>query len=365
MVTSLWLLVWGCLGSIVSGHLPMESMQYIGRFDDSVDRQTDWPGSKIMFSVKAIDTKLTVTLSALVSSKTHYFAAIEVNCLYTNRYEIFEGMNKIQFSVEDTIPGKIYDLSVVKISEASNGDSIGTMAFNEVEILGGSLLPLEETSGETCAPSASAPKLLFIGDSITTAYGVDGTDAFCHYTAATQNVLESYATVVAQSLSAHLQTIAWSGKGVVRNYGDVNPTSTEPMPIFYNRTLATDSASYWAPSNYLPDLVIISLGANDYSTQPNPSDEDFQTGLINLIQQLRVDFPSQAQGNVKVLLLCEPGAVGNQCINIETVAAKTADAVYLKIPNEVLVSYGCDYHPSVETQANIAELVIPVAKSLL
>jgi lysophospholipase L1-like esterase len=363
------LLLWGCLSALVCGHLPTDSMQYIGRFDNSIDRQTEWPGSKIHFTVEAIETKLTLTLSALVTSNTHYFAAIEVNCVYSNRYEIFEGMNKIQFSIESTIPGQKYDLSVVKISEAHNGDSVGTMTWNEIEILGGNLLT-REIAGETCdrGTSTTSPNLLFIGDSITAAYGVDGTDAYCHYTAATQNILESYATLVAKSVSANLQTIAWSGKGAVRNYGDPNPTSTEPMPIFYNRTLATDPTTYWTPSNFIPDVVIIALGANDYSTQPQPSDEDFQTALITLIQQLRVDFPSSSRGNgqLKVVLMCEPGAVGNQCVNIETVAtSKTVDAVYVKIPNEAVVSYGCDYHPSVEAQVNIADIVIPVVKSLL
>jgi lysophospholipase L1-like esterase len=354
MVCDLFLLA-SFLFGLVSGHLPDDSkIRYFGRFDQSVDRQTEWPGSKLIMTVQAMESTVSLTLSPLVSSTTHYFVGIELNCLYSNRYEISNTTSKFQVTLDNLNPGTVYEIGVVKISEAHNGDSIGTMAFNGLDIVGGNLLP---STPSTCYKEMF--KLLVVGDSITAAYGVDGTDEYCHYTASTQNILESYATLVAQSIDASVHTIAWSGKGVVRNYGDSNPTSTEPMPIYYNRTLATDSTLYWNPSNYIPDIAIIALGANDYSTQPNPSDSDFQTGLTNLVNQIKSDYPS-----AKIVLMCEPGPSGNQCANIEAVSMKTA-STYVRIPNDAIVSYGCDYHPSVESQVNIANIVIPVVKSLL
>jgi lysophospholipase L1-like esterase len=343
------------LFSFVFGHLPDDStIRYYGRFDNSIDRQTEWPGSKIIMTVQATGSTVTLTLSPLVTSTTHYFIGIELNCLYYNRYEISNTTSKFQVTLDNLIPETIYEIGIVKISEAHNGDSVGTMAFDDLDMIGGNLL---SSNPSTCYKENY--KLLVVGDSITAAYGVDGADATCHYTASTQNILESYATLVAQSIDASVHTIAWSGKGVVRNYGDVNPTSTEPMPIYYNRTLATDSTLYWNPRNYIPDIAIIALGANDYSTEPNPSDEDFQTGLTNLVNQIKTDYPS-----AKIVLMCEPGPSGNQCVNIEAVSTKTA-SVYVRIPNDAVVSYGCDYHPSVESQVNIANIVIPVVKSLL
>ena len=74
--------------------------------------------------------------------------------------------------------------------------------------------------------------------------------------------------------------IQWSGKGVVRNYGDVNRSSTDPMPTYYNRTLGTQPLPYWDPKQFQHDLVIVALGANDYSTEPHPLDEDFLAGYF-------------------------------------------------------------------------------------
>lgn len=355
MFVSFLVTSWLC--GLAFGHLPRDdsSIRYYGRFDDSIDRQASWPGSKIIISFQPMETSITFNLSPMVTSTTHYFLGVELNCVYDNRYEISNVTTSLQITFHDLIPHTSYEMSLVKLSEASNGDSIGTMRFNNLEILGGELF----SSKSSLLCSQDKYKLLFIGDSITAAYGVDGVDETCHYTASTQNILESYATLVGQSIDASVHTIAWSGKGVVRNYGDSHPTSTDPMPIYYNRTLATDSTLYWNPTNYIPDLAMIALGANDYSTEPNPSDEDFQTGLTNLVNQIKIDYPS-----AKIVLMCEPGSSGNQCANIEVVSTKT-NSVYVPIPDDAVVSYGCDYHPSVQSQVNIANIVIPVVKSLL
>ena len=94
----------------------------------------------------------------------------------------------------------------------------------------------------------------------------------------------AYATVAAKkmgSLFSH-HTIPWSGKGVVRNYGDKNSVSPNPMPLFYNRTLggrAISSENYWDPKQFLADIFIIALGTNDFSTDPMPSFDEFTSGM--------------------------------------------------------------------------------------
>lgn len=352
----LTLILAGYLSNIfATSKLTESSIQYLGRFDNSLNRQSEWPGSKIIFNVQAIETKVTITVSpALTTSNQHYYIGIEVNCQYYNRYEINSSNNKFQI-ILDTIPNQFYNIGIVKITEALQGDASGRMAIDNLDISGGNLQTL--SSASTCYDHPY--KLLVIGDSITAAYGVDGANEYCHYSASTQNIFESYATLVARDVDASVHTIAWSGKGVVRNYGDVNPTSVDPMPIFYNRTLATDSSIYWSPMDYVPDITLVALGTNDYSTQPNPSDEDFQNGYINFVNQIKADYPS-----TKIVLVCEPFAAGNQCTNIEQVSKKT-NSVYIYVPFSTIVSYGCDYHPSAESMVNIANVVTPIVKGLL
>ena len=41
------------------------------------------------------------------------------------------------------------------------------------------------------------------------------------------------------------------------------------LPDFYNRTMESDDnpATLWNPEKFVPDLVVISLGGNDYNHQ--------------------------------------------------------------------------------------------------
>jgi len=71
----------------------------------------------------------------------------------------------------------------------------------------------------------------------------------------------SYISIAARELGACLHTECWSGRGVVRNYGDKNRTSAEPMPAFYPRALATDPASKWDFAQYQSNVVLVNLGS--------------------------------------------------------------------------------------------------------
>lgn len=56
--------------------------------------------------------------------------------------------------------------------------------------------------------------------------------------------------------------------GVVRNYGEKTPTSPIPFPMIYKRTVANDANSTWNTAQWTPDVVVINLGTNDFSSQP-------------------------------------------------------------------------------------------------
>lgn len=64
---------------------------------------------------------------------------------------------------------------------------------------------------------------------------------------------------------------------IISNYGDPNVTSVNPFPIYYPRSLANVPTSQW-DFQYIPDAVVINLGTNDYSTQPQPPADIFVPG---------------------------------------------------------------------------------------
>ncbi len=86
----------------------------------------------------------------------------------------------------------------------------------------------------------------------------------------------------------------------------------------------------------------------------------FSTGLTNFLTQLRKDYPSAA-----LAAMCSPSAHGPQCANIQTAATNTK-ASYLFLDHSLYDGgLGCDSHPNIQSQANIASVVTPFVQGLL
>ena len=149
-----------------------------------------------------------------------------------------------------------------------------------------------EAEGELVAEEAQPRRrhIEFVGDSLTAGYGTDSASGSEPYTPETQNCNLAYGCYVARYFDADYNLVAHSGQGVVRNYGDEKTTSDYTMLQRYG--LLFDEADKERPYNfanatYTPDLVVIFLGTNDFSTQPWPSYEQYAEGYENLIAQVR------------------------------------------------------------------------------
>ena len=97
---------------------------------------------------------------------------------------------------------------------------------------------------------------------------MDGLDP-CDFSPETENIFHSYAMLTAVNVSSDLDVIAWSGRGVVRNYGDMGIPTEPTVPDLYNRTIANLGANkfnYWESNKYQAEVILINLGTNDYST---------------------------------------------------------------------------------------------------
>jgi lysophospholipase L1-like esterase len=364
----------GCACSLVSRKNIRDDEEFnlVGRFALSAQNtyQATWPYSGVKFNIEGQNTTSRVHVSfGSCAADCEYFVEAHVDCSAVQKFEVNSSSTSITLDFATTA-GQPYEIEFRKVTESSNGDAKGVIEFDEIALEGAAFLPHKKVANSR-HPNHNCfrrHRMLVIGDSITAAYGSDG--AFpCSFTAATENEAHSYAALVAQQIQAELHVVAWSGKGVVRNYGDVNPTSAEPMPTYYNRTLATSPFStdpmggnYWSPSQFPADVVLVMLGTNDFSTQPAPSDEQFVTGLVDLLHRIAVDYP-QAKGHVAAM--CAPMQTGRQCANIAT-AAQQAGVNYVFIdPNVFVGGYGCDYHPSAQTQQLMADVVTPAVKAML
>lgn len=123
---------------------------------------------------------------------------------------------------------------------------------------GSSLMGLS-TDGFFVEPdSVDRPLFVFYGDSLTTGYGNVDSRALDPYETRTQDGLLTYAALSARMFDADLEVVAVSGIGMSVGFREYT------MPEIYDRITPNDDTA-WNFSDRIPDLVVVSLGANDNS----------------------------------------------------------------------------------------------------
>ena len=315
---------------------------------------TDWPGSsfKMLLSVSSPDSsdvQVLIRISFNESYDSTFMYQLDINNAYYNAYKLSPSSGyDIHINISMTVGQHL--LRYTRRTEASYSTAKGVSQLNHIYIENAATLPIYNNNSY---------KILFIGDSVSVGYGVDGVYP-CTFTPETENVMNSYAGIVSDRLNAEYHMIGWSGKGVVRNYGDVNRTSVDPLPYYYNRTIAEYSSVVWDPARFIPDVVYIMLGTNDYSTSPVPYDSQFINGLVALINQVKQEYPLAIH-----VAACSPLYRSHQAANIQQAAVETG-INYLFVNFSVYDGgKGCDNHPSQQTQINIADVVTPYLEGLL
>src|SRR5262249_27434716 len=111
----------------------------------------------------------------------------------------------------------------------------------------------------------------------------------------TEDESMAYGARAARLLGAAHSAIAWSGRGLVRNYGG---DTKDLMPSLWERTLATDPASRWSFGAPPPDVVVVNLGSNDFSV--GDPGTPFRDALVAFVGRIRAKYPA-------ALVLCTLG----------------------------------------------------------
>jgi len=206
-------------------------------------------------------------------------------------------------------------------------------------------------------------RIEIIGDSISCGFGNEGTFP-CPFTPETENNWLTYGPLTARSLNADYYLEAWSGRGMVRNYGDSNVSSLYPFPVQYPFILPNDfnGTSKWDFSQWIPHAIIINLGTNDYSTSPYPSEELFTSGYIKFINFLQ----NQYQPPPIFFLCCGPMLSGFPCSYIQSIT-NIVGAFYVDLQNILNNSTDlrCEWHPSVKGQEKITEIIFFINETIM
>lgn len=205
-------------------------------------------------------------------------------------------------------------------------------------------------------PRCRGRRLLFIGDSISCGYGALGTRGCQNPELESATVAFSARTAAALEAEYHL--LCYSGKGLVRNFGQRRAEwHHQTMPTIWQRTLASRVGDPWNVSSWVPHAIVIHLGTNDYNNHEGPSHREFVTTYRHFISEVRKDL-----GMVPVVLACGP--MCRNCPVCDYVAAVAAGGHSISFADlridESNTSIACWGHPSAAGHQHMSEILVPL-----
>ncbi|GAA0558567.1 hypothetical protein GCM10010172_46990 [Paractinoplanes ferrugineus] len=208
-------------------------------------------------------------------------------------------------------------------------------------------------------PALRSRQMEFIGDSWTAGYGDMSTTRDCNSNGGVTrntNADVAFGALTAKGFNADYQINAWSGMGMVRNY---NGQGTDNFRTYYDTDLqAAYSSQAWpVPSTWRPQVVVIGLGINDFSTALNAGEKwttidqlaaDYRTAYNGFLDKLRARY-----GSSTYIVLTYPDLSYQTTAFADSVRRIVTDrkdarisALYYDNNALGMDLLGCDWHPS-------------------
>ena len=251
-------------------------------------------------------------------------------------------MSELELTVELFKKEKKAKIKVMLLSEANNG-GIGVKIIN---INSCNETPIKPTEKKKLS-------IEIIGDSITAAYGVEGSNQYENFKTTTENFSKSYAYLTAQKLDADYSAVCYSGHGIVSGYSTGEKNSEALLPPEYTKiSKNSDYPGQWDFKNNQHDIIVINLGTNDinYVTkEPEERNDEFIQEYSNFLDLVR-------ENNPKSYILCTVGIMGggDEIYPLIEKAIKLVGddkiSSYKSTVQNMNDGLGSDWHPSLKTQ---------------
>jgi len=324
---------------------------YIGRFDMSNPNEPlfDWPGTQIQctFTGPSIGVQLQ-------DGNNNYYVFIDGVLQPT-----LVTTSETQYNYTG-LSNDIHTFVLYKRTEAGSSIACSIVTF----------LGFELADGQQLQPTPRLTRrIALVGDSYTCGYGTESPSTVCNATQYREyeNNYVAHDAVASRELCAEYQVLAYSGRGMVRNYGDPNQTSAYPVPKYFMQTLVNNETQNWNFTSWIPDVVTIFLGTNDFSTTPYPTQAEYEGtftfmlpgsptaptpgfGYLNFITLVHYYYP-----NAQIFCLSagtsSPGPM-DQYVKDIVAKAQAAGANYVSLVelNPDIPFTGCASHPTVTTR---------------
>jgi lysophospholipase L1-like esterase len=284
--------------------------------------------------------------------------AVKVDDTENNLYVWIDGVHKLTL----TRPGKttvaLKDLGagrhVVRLEKAS--ETQGTTGRFE-----GFTVP--EKADVLPAPTYTRA-IEFIGDSYTVGYGNQSRGQTCTTDDVrdTTDTSRAWGPAVAKHFNAAYRINAFSGRGIVRNYNGIAAGDTLPYLYkfaLFDHSVAADDAGW------TPDVVIVGLGTNDFSTPLNPGEKwatrdalhaDYVRTYADFVKSLRAKYP-----NAHIVMMAPDNNANETANNMKAAAALAQSEGVADLETVIFTGLdwmACHYHPSLKDEDILSKLVI-------
>jgi lysophospholipase L1-like esterase len=140
-------------------------------------------------------------------------------------------------------------------------------------------------------PAWPERRLMFIGDSVTSGECVERFPPENISTPQAANAARSFGMLLGRWLHAQVHLVSYGGRGIMRDWQ--GKTDVANAPQFFQRSLPDDPGSQWDHASYVPDVIIVSLGQNDFSK--DLVDEAVYTKAYDdFVGEIRAAYPRAA-----------------------------------------------------------------------
>ena len=238
--------------------------------------------------------------------------------------------------------GNLHKIDVVKLTEEQYGNiCLSDLCF--------------EDEASVRRPETADKRILFIGDSITAGYGVNGIDGEGDFTTFEENVLGSAAIFTAKKIGAEAFVFAISGDGIISRW--IEPDVDEPD----KNGLIPDIFPFEEDVFPVPDYIVINLGTNDTSYIKGIEERKmlFKNEYKKFIIRLRKLY-SEAK------LFIAYGVMDTELISVIEELVKEykkqsgdKNIAFVELEKQKAVEgIGADRHPSIAVNKRVADSIV-------
>jgi len=335
-------------------------------------------GCESVLKIDAADDKILVTgRHVALNSGAIQFAASGV-ALET----VFKGSQIDAFIIDTLSPGSDHhwfrvivdgndlgrfrtqsDTFEYRLAENLTKDEHHLQLVHETEGINGRIEIKAFIAGEFLkSPERPEKTIAFYGDSITSGFGLTQEDSLCgegnwydHHSA-----WKSYGARVSRNFDAGWILNSISGIGITRSWSAESPDMLQT----WNHTFmnSSDSTELWDFSGAKADLLVISLGTNDFSDgdgqmpRKSPDKIDFIESYIRLVENITSMYPG-----IPVLISDSPMLDGEKRDKLRNWLDEIKSRLNKKGIEAEIHQYsttmieGCSQHPGEENHSTMAK----------